>query len=153
MVSVCLFVLLLDWVLHTTIQNEEDAFQLCRRISSHHSENRLYFLDMRTTLAFLSYSAAGGQCMFTNLVQAAAKVWLHINTTKMEVLTILKDLDIKISCSNASVAVSTLQPCTQFFFYLGGSISHPPDFQRNHILSGAVSTPSIWTLLVSLTRW
>ena len=130
-----LFVLLLDWVLRTAIPTDQDGFRLRRRTSRRHPEERISILGYADDLALLSSTAAGAQRMLDNLITAARRVGLEINASKTEVMTVPGNLDVQITCADATGQVTPLPRCTRFV-YLGGMVPDPrSDFERRRVLA------------------
>ena len=116
-----LFVLLMDWVLRTSLPTNSDGFQLCRRTSSRHPEKRLAFLAYADDLALLASDPEGAQRQLDALVSVASRVGLVINTKKTQVLTIPVSLPAEIKLHSSSCPAVTL-PRSDHFTYLGGRV-------------------------------
>ena len=116
-----LFVLVLDWVLRTSLPSNDDGFQLCRRTSSRHLEKRLAFLAYADDLALLASDANGAQRQLDALATVASRVGLAINARKTQVLTVPASLPAEIKLHSPNRATVTLSRSDQFR-YLGGCV-------------------------------
>ena len=116
-----LFILLLDWVLRTSLPSKNEGFQLCRRTSSRHPEKRMSLLAYADDLALLASDPANAQHQLDALSTVASRVGLRINTSKTQVLTVPSSLraDIKVCSSNGTL---TILPRVDSFQYLGGRV-------------------------------
>ena len=77
-----LFILVLDWVLRTSLPSDADGFELCRRRSSRHPEQRLALLAYADDLALLASDAESAQRQLDALAAVASRVGLTLNTTE-----------------------------------------------------------------------
>ena len=147
-----LFVLVLDWVLRTSLPSNEDGFQLCRRTSSRHPEKRLAFLAYADDLAQLASDAESAQRQLDALATVAARVGLVINTKKTQVLTVPSTLQADIKLHPTTGAAVTL-PRTDQFRYLGGRVPNAREdlLQRKGLAWAAFRSISCKVTL-SLTR-
>jgi hypothetical protein len=116
-----LFVLILDWVLRTSLPSDTDGFQLCRRTSSRHPEKRLAFLAYAEDLALLASDAEGAQRQLDSLATMASRVGLVINAKKTQVLTVPSSLRADVKLRSSAGGAITL-PRTEQFQYLGGRV-------------------------------
>ena len=133
-----LFVLVLDWVLRTSLSSRDDGYVLCKRTSSRHPEKRLAFLAYADDLALLASSAENAQRMLNALAETASRVGLVINDKKTKVLTVPTDLQAAIQLPSFNSSTPSLLPRCEEFRYLGGLVpSVREDIRRRRRLAWA----------------
>ena len=132
-----LFVLVLDWVLRTSLSSK-DGYVLCKRTSSRHQEKRLALLSYADDLALLASSAENAQRMLNALAETSSRVGLVINVEKTKVLTVPTDLPADIHLTSLDSSAPSLLPRCGGFRYLGGLVpSVREDIRRRRGLAWA----------------
>uniref|UniRef100_A0A1I8HR19 Reverse transcriptase domain-containing protein n=1 Tax=Macrostomum lignano TaxID=282301 RepID=A0A1I8HR19_9PLAT len=116
-----LFVLMLDWVLRTTLPTNDDGFLLRRRVGRRQPESRLSLLGYADDPALLSSTVDGAQRQLDKLVAVAASVGLVVNTQRTVVLCVPDDIKAAILCRGADGQATQFPRCQQFV-YLGSLV-------------------------------
>ena len=126
-----LFVIVMDYIMRTSLLNNNDGYTVRRRMSSRHLAVTLPALAYADDAALLSDTAEAAQRQLLRFETASAKVGLRLNATKTQVMYIGDTPRVGIKTTSGT----TLTACDEFT-YLGCNVADSTSaFQRRRQLA------------------
>ena len=140
-----LFVITLDYAMRQAIggHEEEFGFEITKKQSRRHSATILTDLSYADDIALVSQEVEQAQLMLTNIEIVVAKIGLHINANKTEIMSFNYNTPVNIELENCTAIVNVVNN----FKYLGAwMLSSQKDFEIRKALSWSTihKMKSIW---------
>ena len=129
-----LFVITLDYAMRQAIggHEEEFGFEITKKQSRRHSATILTDLSYADDIALVSQEVEQAQLMLTNIEIEVAKIGLHINAKKTEIMSFNYNTPVNIELENCTAIVNVVNN----FKYLGAwMLSSQKDFEIRKALS------------------